>query len=194
MLLSHWLLIDETGIEKTVILLSIGLVFSYIIAVMASLPPITEISLSANEALRVFSPVAFPFCIQQYHDYGAQLFSNAVCFGWPEGIPLLRFALRDDQSEFIHEQHYLSGLNLGLLLLLGMTIFVGILFFIDRRCTISRKKLRVSSFLIIFLQFTLITLMIYLYIIGNTVYPLGGLVVLLITLHPSIQTVHNRNS
>lgn len=188
-----WLLVDETGTERIVILLSAGFVTSYIIAVLASLPPITEISLGANEVLRIFSPAAFPFCIQQYRDYSAELFSYTVCLGWPEGIPLLQLPLWDShQSEFIHEGHYSSGLGLGLLLLLGMAGLVGILTIIDRRYTIPRKRLKFSSLLLIFLQSALIIFIIYLYLIGNVVYPLGGLVVLLITLYPTLRAVRNR--
>ncbi|RDE16901.1 MAG: hypothetical protein C4K48_00795 [Candidatus Thorarchaeota archaeon] len=190
-----WLLVDETGTEKVVILLSAGLITSYIIAVLASLPPITEISLGANEVLRVFSPAAFPFCIQQYRDYSAELFSYTVCFGWPEGIPLLQLPLWDShESIFVHEQHFRSGLSLGLLLLLGMTVLVGILTIIDTRCTIPRKKLRVSSLLLVSLQFSLIILVIYLYLTGNIIYPFGGLIVLLITLYPTLRAVRNRSS
>jgi hypothetical protein len=189
-----WLLTDEAGTEKIVILLSAGLITSYIIAVMAGLPPITEISLGKNEALRVFSPVAFPFCIQQYRDYGARLFSYTVCLGWPEAIPLLQLAPQDDQSEFIHVQHYFSGLSFGLLLLLGMTVLVGILTNIDRRSIILRKQRKSSSLLLIFLQLALIILVISQYLVGNIVYPLGGVVVLLITLYPTLRAVRSGNS
>jgi hypothetical protein len=190
-----WLLVDEIGTEKIVILLSAGFIASYIVAVLASLPPITEILLGPNQVLRVFSPAAFPFCIQQYRDYSAELFSYTLSLGWPEGIPLLQLPLwTSHESIFIHEQHYRSGFSLGLLLLLVMTVLAGVLTVIDRRYTIPRKKLRLSSLLLIFLQSALIILMISQYLIGNVVYPLGGLIVLLITLYPTLRAVRNRSS
>jgi len=189
-----WLLVDEIGTEKIVILLSAGFIASYIVAVLASMPPITEISLGPNEVLRVFSPAAFPFCIQQYRDYSAELFSYTVSLGWPEGIPLLQLPLWDThESIFIHEQHYRSGLSLGLLLLLGMTVLVGILAVIDTRCSIPRKKLRFSSLLLVSLQSALIILIISQYLIGSILYPFGGLIVLLATLYPTLRAVRNRS-
>ncbi|NHJ12297.1 MAG: hypothetical protein EAX95_01410 [Candidatus Thorarchaeota archaeon] len=188
-----WLLVRETGTEKIVILLSIGLITSYIIAVLASLPPITEISLSENEDLRVFSPVAYPFCIQQYRNYAAQLFSYAVTLGWPEGTPLLQLALQDDQSEFIHVQHYLSGLGLGMLLLLGMAILVGTLAVLDRMNIRMRRQRTPSVFLIIPPQLILLILVVSQSLVGSIVYTLGGVIVLLITLYPTLQAVRSRN-
>jgi len=80
-----WLLVGEKGTEKIVVLLSIGLIASFIVAVIANLPPIIEISLTGNEALRVYPPAAYPLCIQQYRNYDAHLFSYAVSFGWSSG-------------------------------------------------------------------------------------------------------------
>lgn len=189
-----WLLLDKTGIEMTVFLLSVGLITSYIVAVMASLFPITEILLGENEVLRVFSPAAFPFCIQQYRDYSAELFRYSICFGWPEGVPLLQFHLLDSQSEFIHMEHYRSGLSLGLFLLLGMAVLVGILTIIDSRYAIPRKKLKFASLLLIFLQLALIVLLVYLYFLGSIIYPVGGLIVLLLTLYPTLRAIRTRCS
>lgn len=187
-----WLLTRETGREQIVILLSIGLITSFIVSVIASLPPIITIPLNENEALRVFSPVAYPFCIQQYRNYDANLFSYMISFGWPEGIPLLQFALRDDQSEFIHEQHYLSGLSLGLLLLLVVIVLVGILNLIERKITIKGRPGKSSTLLLITLQLTLTILVISLYPIVNIIYPLGGVFVLLVTLYPTLRAIRSR--
>ena len=189
-----WLLVSETGKEKIVVLLSVGLITSFIVAVTASLPPIMEIPLSENEALRVFSPTAYPFCIQQYRNYDVNLFSYAVSFGWPEGIPLLQFALQEDQSHFIHAQHYFSGLSLGLLLLLVVVVLVGFLTLIERKSIVPRKQRRFSVHLLIVLQLTLIILVIFLFLTGNVIYPLGGAVVLLITLYPTLRSVLDRGS
>jgi hypothetical protein len=189
-----WLMVGEIGKEKIVVLLSVGLITSFIVAVIASLPPIIEIPLSGNEAIRVFSPAAYPFCIQQYRNYDAHLFSYAVTLGWPEGTPLLQFALRDDQSEFIHEQHYLSGLSLGLLLLLVVIVLVGTLTLIERKSTITRRSGKSSVLLLVALQFTLIILIVSLYLSGNIVYPLGGAFALLVTLYPTIRVVRGRGS
>ena len=180
-----WLLVRDTGKEKTIILLSTGLLISYIIAVLASLSPITEIPLRANEALRTFSPIAYPFCIQQYRDYTAKLFSYALILGWPEGIPLIQLALLDDQSEFIHIQHYFSGLILGIILLLWVVLLVGILTVIDKRGLLSKVKLSFSPvYFFISLQITLILLLISPLLIGNFIYTIGGAFVLIVTMYP----------
>jgi hypothetical protein len=187
-----WLLASKTGWAQIIQLLSVGLVTSFIVAVLASLSPIIEIPLSGDEALRVFSPAAYPFCIQQYRNYDANLFSYTISFGWPEGIPLLQFALQEDQSHFIHAQHYFSGLSLGLLLLLVVVVLVGFLTLIERKSKVPRKQRRFSAHLLIVLQLTLIILVISLLLTGNVIYPLGGAVVLLVTLYPTLRSVVDR--
>jgi hypothetical protein len=189
-----WLLDGETGMKKIILLLSVGLVTSFIVAVMASLSPITEIPLSGSEVMRVYSPAAYPFCIQQYRNYDANLFSYAVSFGWPEGTPLVQLALQEDQSHFIHAQHYLSGLNLGLLLLLVVIVLVGMLTLIERKSTITRKSGKSSILLLVALQLNLIILVVSLYLSGNIIYPLGGTVVLLLTLYPTLRVFLGRGS
>ena len=189
-----WLLAGESITEKVVVPLSVGLVISYIVAVMASFPPILYIPLSEDEAIRVFSPVAYPFCIQQYRNYDANLFSYTVSFGWPEGFPILKLGLMDDQSEFIHVQHYLSGLSLGLLLFLVAIVLVGTLTLIERKRVIARKQSMSSAQLLIALQLALLFLMLNLYLIGSIIYPLGGAVVLILTLYPTLRVVQDKGS
>ncbi|MFW9787137.1 MAG: hypothetical protein ACFFE2_11065 [Candidatus Thorarchaeota archaeon] len=184
-----WLLVSKTGWGQIVQLLSVGLVVSFIIAVMASLPPITEIPLSEDEALRVFSPVAYPFCIQQYRNYDANLFSYTISFGWPKGVPILQFALQEDQSHFIHAQHYFSGLSLGIFLLLVVVVLVGLFTLIERKKIVPRKQGKSSALLLISLQFILITQILFLYLSGTIIYPLGGMFVLLVTLYPTYQAI-----
>lgn len=182
-----WLLASESMTEKIVVPLSVGLITSYIVAVLASFPPIITIPLSENEAIRVFSPVAYPFCIQQYRNYDANLFSYMISFGWPEGIPLLQSALQEDQSHFIHAQHYFSGLYLGLILLVFVVALVGILTLIDRKNLIVRKQQMRSVPLLITLQVILVIQIFTLYLSGNIIYPLGGVIVLIITLYPTLR-------
>lgn len=189
-----WFLAGETSTEKIVVLLSVGLITSFIVAVIASLPPIIDIPLSGNEAIRVYPPAAYPFCIQQYRDYDAHLFSYAVTFGWPEGIPLLQFALQEDQSHFIHAQHYFSGLSIGLLLLLVIVVLVGLLTLIERKTIVPRKQRKSSALLLIALQLTLIIQILFLYLSGSIIYPLGGVFVLLLTLYPTLRVVRDRSS
>jgi hypothetical protein len=192
--LVSWLLISETGKEKTVVLLSVGLIASFILSVIASLPPIIEIPLNESNALRVYPSAAYPFCIQQYRDYDAHLFRYIVSFGWPEGLPLLQFALQEDQSHFIHAQHYLSGLSLGLLLSLGMAVLVGTLAIIERKVVIGRRQSRASAILLIALQLALITQVLSLYLSGNIIYPIGGIIVMLVTLYPTYRAVRGGGS
>lgn len=182
-----WLLASESITEKIVVPLSVGLVISYIVAVMASFPPIMTIPFGENEAIRAYSPVAYPFCIQQYRNYDAHLFSYAVIFGWPEGTPLLQFALWDDQSEYIHVQHYLSGLSLGLLLFLVVIVLVGTLTLIERKRVIIRKQRKSSAQLLIALQLALLFLVLNPYLLGSFYYLFGGVIVLIITLYPSLR-------
>jgi len=188
-IVAAWLLASKTGWGQIIQLLSVGLITSFIVAVMASLSPITEIPLSGDEALRVFSPAAYPFCIQQYRNYDANLFSYTVSFGWPEGIPLLQFALQEDQSHFIHAQHYFSGLSLGLLLLLVVVVLVGLLTLIERKSIVPRTQRKSSALLLIALQLTLIIQILFLYLSGSIIYPFGGVFVLLVTLYPTYRAV-----
>lgn len=188
-----WLSARESTIEKTIFLLSVGLITSYIVAVMASFPPIMTIQLSENEALRVFSPTAYPFCIQQYRNYDTHLFSYTVSLGWPEGLSLLKLGLQEDQSHFIHAAHYFSGLFLGLVLLLLMTILVGSLTLIERRRIITRNQRLSSAQILVTLQLSLLFLMLNLCLLGGFIYILGGGVVLLVTLYPTYRVVKNKD-
>ena len=189
-----WILASESNTEKIVVSLSVGLVISYIVAVMASFPPIMTIPLGGNEALRVFSPVAYPFSILQYRDYDANLFSYSVNIGWPEGLPVLSSGLMPDQSEYIHLAHYTSGLFLGLLLLLLVTIFVGFLTLVERKRAVTRPQGPSSAKLLVVLQLILLFLMLNFYLLGSIVYLLGGVVVLIITLYPALRFGMNRKS
>ncbi|TFH11370.1 MAG: hypothetical protein E4H14_00850 [Candidatus Thorarchaeota archaeon] len=186
-----WLYVSETGKEKIAVLLSIGLIVSFIVAVIASLPPIIEIPIAENEYLRVYSSAAYPFCIQQYHNYDTDMFRYLLSFGWPEGIPLLELSLQEDQSHFIHAQHYFSGLSLGLVLLLGMIVLVGLLTLIERKKVIGRKLRTSSAFLLITLQLALIIVIITLYLLENIIYPIGGITVLLVTLYPTYRAIRS---
>ncbi|MHA1965030.1 MAG: hypothetical protein ACXACG_09520 [Candidatus Thorarchaeota archaeon] len=189
-----WLLASESIAEKIVVPLSVGLVISYIVAVLASFPPIITIPLSEDEVVRVFSPIAYPFCIQQYRNYDANLFSYTLSFGWPEGLPLLDMGLMDDQSEFIHAAHYTFGLFLGLALLLFVVILVGILTLVERKSVIVRKQRTSSTLLLIALQLILVIQIFTIYLSGNIIYPLGGIIVLIITLYPTLRFGLNRKS
>lgn len=186
-----WFLGNGSKTERVIVTLSVGLVISYIIAVLASLPPITEIPLNEDEALRVFPQIAYPFCIQQYRNYAADLFSYSVNLGCPEGIPLLQFALQEDQSHFIHYQHYLSGFSLGLILLLGTVVLVGILSLIESKVVFERRQSKISTFLLATLQVILIVLISSTYLSGNIIYPIGGIFVLLVTLYPTYRTIRD---
>jgi hypothetical protein len=187
-----WLLASESTAEKIVVPLSVGLVTSYIVAVMASFPPIMTIPLGENEAIRTFSPVAYPFCLQQYRDYDTNLFSYSVNVGWPEGFHLLELGLQEDQSHLIRAAHYFSGLFLGLVLLVFVVTLVGILTLAERKRMIIRKQRMYSAQILITVQLILLILMFNLYLTGNIVYPLGGAVVLLITLYPAYRVFRNK--
>jgi hypothetical protein len=91
-----WLSAKNSATERIVVPLSVGLITSYIVAVLASFLPIITIPLGENEAIRVFSPVAYPLCIQQYRNYETSLFSYVLSLGWPDGIHLLESGLMDD--------------------------------------------------------------------------------------------------
>ncbi|MDF1537725.1 MAG: hypothetical protein P1Q69_02340 [Candidatus Thorarchaeota archaeon] len=185
-----WLLMRADKNPKTLVLLSVGLITSFIVAIMASLLPITEILIGENEALRVFSPAAYPFCIQQYRDYDVGIFGYILSFGWPEGIPLVQTSTYDDQSEFIHYEHYSIGLALGLLLLLCMVALVGILTFIDRKGILIRSQPIISSVpVLVLLQLSLILLLTSPYLLGAIVYELGGLSVLFITFYVTVREI-----
>ncbi len=189
-----WFLGNGSKTERIIVTLSVGLVISYIVAVLASMPPITEIPLNDDEALRFFPQIAYPFCIQQYRDYAADLFSYSIIFGWPEGMPLVQFALQEDQSHFIHYQHYLAGFSLGLILLLGMVVLVGILSLIENKMVFARRLGNTSTLLLATLQVILIVQISSIYLSGNIIYPIGGIIVVLITLYPTYRAIRERNN
>ncbi len=183
-----WLLVDPQAKHKLPFLLSAGLILSYIIAVSASLPPILDIPLENNTALRAFPPYAFPFAILQYRDYNAGLFNYILALGWPEGIPLFQFATIDDQSEYISMQHYSAGLLVGVLLLLSAIATVYALMELDKRGILSNKRAGVPPvYILVALQ--LVLLIRILPIWESIIYLLGGIVVLAITAYPTLQQI-----
>jgi hypothetical protein len=159
---------------------------------MASQAPILTIPIDDNEAFRVFSPAAYPFCIQQYRNYDTNMFSYSVNIGWPEGFPLLRLGLMEDQSHFIHAAHYSSGLFLGLVLLTLVVVLVGTLTLVERKIQIRRIQRLRSTLLLAVLQLILLLQIVSLYLLGNIIYPLGGVAVLIITLFPVLRFGVNR--
>jgi hypothetical protein len=177
-------MIGDDNKNKPIFLISIGLVITYIVAVMASTPPLVGISLGNNEAIRVFPQVAYPFSIHQYRDYDARLFSYAITFGGPLGIPLIQSELMDDQSEFILFQSYTTGLTLGLILLVGMVCLVAVLVLLDRMKIIHPKKERIPPVQVL-IAFQLL-LIVYLLPLLGSLYPWGGAAVLFVTLFPII--------
>jgi len=180
-----WLCVRDTDKGKIAILLSTGLIISYIVAMLASFPPVIEIPLGENEALRTFSPVAYPFCIQQYSDYNARLFSYALILGWPEGIPLVQLPLMQIDTFFFNLARYTTGLYLGLILLLGVVILVGILTVIDIRGLLASVKWSASPRdIFIPLQIILIVMVTPHLLFGSIIYPIGGIFVLIVTLYP----------
>ena len=188
LLVIMWFLVDYQAKSKLYFLLSVGLILSYIIAVCANLPPILDIPLENNTALRAYPPYAFPFAIFQYRDYDAGLFNYVLAFGWPEGIPLLQFPLDDDQSEYIHVQHYQAGLLLGILLLLGAILMTYLLIELDKREILSDKRTRVPPvYILLILQVALLILLIPLW--ESIVYLLGGAVVLVMTSHQTLEQI-----
>ena len=189
-----WLSASESMTEKIVVPLSVGLVTSYIVAVLASFPPIITIPLGENEAIRVFSPIAYPLCIQQYRNHETSLFSYTLSLGWPDGIHLLESGLMDDQSEFIHAAHYYFGLSLGLLLLLLVVALVGTLIFVERKKKITRNQKFSSAQILTTLQLILLILILSITLFGGIIYFLGGVVVLILTLYPAYRVVQNKGS
>lgn len=183
-----WLLVGPQAKHKLPFLLSVGLILSYIIAVSASLPPILDIPLQNNTALRAFPPYAFPFTILQYRDYDAGLFNYILALGWPEGIPLFQFATIDDQSEYISMQHYSAGLLMGVLLFLSAIAAVYVLVEFDKRGVLSSKRARVPPiYILVVLQVVLLIRILLTW--ESLVYLLGGIVVLALTAYPTLQQI-----
>ncbi|MFW9933705.1 MAG: hypothetical protein ACFFDR_13760 [Candidatus Thorarchaeota archaeon] len=187
LLVAVWFLVDYQAKSKLYFLLSAGLILSYIIAMSANLPPILDIPLENNTALRAYPPFAFPFTILQYRDYDAGLFNYILALGWPVGIPFFQFAINDDQSEYIHYQHYQAGLLVGILLLLCAILTAYSLVELDKRGILSTKRAKVSPlYILVFLQLALVA-RILLWV--SFVYLLGGIVVLVITSHQTWEQI-----
>ncbi len=175
-----WFLVDFNAKSKLYFLLSVGLILSYIVAVSANLPPILDIPLENNTALRAFPPFAFPFTILQYRDYDASMFNYILALGWPEGIPLFQFPLDDDQSEYIHVQHYQAGLLMGILLLLSAVLTAYFLTELDKREILSNMRAKIQpGYILIVIQIALLIRIIPLW--ESFVYFLGGIAILLVT-------------
>jgi len=185
-----WLLIRSKDEGKSEILFIVGLITCYIIAVMASLSPITEFQLDESVELRTFSPAAYPFCIQQLRNYTAYTIRYSLYFGWPEGILLFESATWDNQSEFIHFLHYSFGLMLGLILLFSTFLLVGFLTLIDKKGVFVRDKPIITALpILIILQLSLILLLISPLLFGNVIYGIGGGIVLVISVYPTFQEI-----
>ena len=180
-----WFLVGDKNKDKPIYLLSIGLVVTYIIAVIASTPPLIDIPISDHEAIRAYPQVAYPFSISQYRDYNLDMFSYSLTLGSPQGTTIVQYALEEDQSHLIRFQSYSMGLSLGLILLTLTTLFIAVLIWLDKSRLLPLKKERVSpvSALVVtqvFLLFPIIPLYV------GSLYAVGALVVLIITLIPVI--------
>lgn len=175
--------------NKPISLLSVGLIVTYIIAVMASAPPITDIPLGNSEAIRVSPPIAYPFSIHQYRDYEADLFSYAITFGGPQGPVIVQYELMDVDSFLINLQRYSAGLTVGLILLVGMSSLVVGLILLDQSKKLPAKKERFSPIVII-IMFQL-ALIFFMFPLLGSLYPWGGLIVFIITLIPVISAIRN---
>lgn len=187
LLVAIWLLVDYQAKSKLYFLLSAGLLLSYIIAMSANLPPILDLPLESNTALRTFPPYAFPFTIMQYRDYDAGLFNYIISLGWPEGIPIYQFPIYDDQSEYIHYQNYQAGLMIGIILLISAILAACSLINLDKRGILSTRRAKVPPIYI--LAFLQVVLLVRLLLTVTIVYLLGGIVVLLVTSHQTLEQI-----
>ena len=180
-----WFLVGDEDKDKPIYLLSVGLVVTYIIAVMASVPIITDIPLRNSEALRASPQIAYPFSIHQYRDYEADLFSYAITFGGPQGPVIVQYELMDVDSFLINLQRYSAGLTVGLILLVGMSSLVVVLTLLDQSKKLPAKKERISPITALVVpQGILLFPILPLYV--GSLYAVGALVVLIITLIPVI--------
>lgn len=182
-----WVLIRQDKESRLALLLLAGLLSTYLVSVLAYMPPITEIALGAEEELRVFSPVAYPFSVQQYRDYAVRGFRYSIVLGWPRGLPVIQFPLLHDQSEFIHGQAYYSGLIMGMLglgIVLATVISLGLLD--SHRSPPREPKLTPAYLVLVPLQIALVLLMGALGASGGTIYVAGGVIVLVVSLIPAI--------
>jgi len=73
-----------------------------------------------------------------------------------------------------------------------VVVLVGILTLIERKGMVARKQRKFSALLLMTLQLTLIILVISLYLLGNIIYPIGGMAVLLVTLYPTLRAIRGR--
>lgn len=182
-----WFLIRQEKGSRLAVLLLAGLISTYIVSVLAYMPPITEITLGAEEELRVFSPVAYPFSIQQYRHYVERVFRYSIVLGWPGGLPVIQFPMLDDQSEFIHGQAYYSGLILGLLglgLVLGVVVMLNL---VDKYGNPPQaSRLKPDYLVLIPLQLALVLLMGQLWLWGGFIYLVGGFGVLVVSSIPIV--------
>ncbi len=184
-----WYLMGDCDKNKPISLLSVGLIITYIIAVMANAPPGTDIPLGNNEAIRVSPQIAYPFSIHQYRDYEAGLFSYAITIGGPQGPVIVQYELMDDQSLLIKIQSYSAGLTVGLILLVGMASFVVGLILLDQSKKLPAKKERFSP-IVILIMFQL-ALIFFMFPLLGSLYPWGGLIVFIITIIPVISAIRN---
>ncbi len=140
-----------------------------------------------EEELRVFSPVAYPFSIQQYRHYVERVFRYSIVLGWPGGLPVIQFPMLDDQSEFIHGQAYYSGLILGLLglgLVLGVVVMLNL---VDKYGNPPQaSRLKPDYLVLIPLQLALVLLMGQLWLWGGFIYLVGGFGVLVVSSIPIV--------
>ncbi len=154
-----------------------------------------DIVVNSDEAYRVSFSFTYPFTMEQYRNYEANLFYYLIRFGSHDGIVLFQFPATPDQGEFIHLQHNFSAGVLGLLTMIG-PLLVFILSYIEARIrspsrSKSAKRIIIPLFL---MQVPIVLAMTVLSSIGARFYFAAGLGALILTLHPFIRALRNTDN
>jgi hypothetical protein len=113
--------------ERAVRTLIVTILVAGMTTIIAGSVPVAEIPLGTNETLRVMPGSAFPFTIQQYRDYDADLFSYRIVIGWPDGVTIYETALAEDQSHLIHWANFWAMAALGSWMLVGSVATIAFL-------------------------------------------------------------------
>jgi hypothetical protein len=146
-----WKRLDSKSIKRAFEIATIAMLAITFTAITAGSIPIIEIPTGPNQELRVMPPTAFPLTMQQHRNYDTNQFYYRIVIGWPDGVPIYKGLEVDDQSEFIHQTHYYTAIQLGEDISACLMMALSLFFLLEGRKDSSKKsqRKRITRFILV---------------------------------------------
>jgi len=190
-----WIYIRQKSRNHIYELVVFGAAFVYLCIVPTALISPFQIVVNSDEVYRAFSSLTYPFTMEQYRNYDANLFYYLIRLGSHDGPVFIQFPATQYQGEFIHSQHHFSVAVLGLLTMLGPMLVVILSYVMDRFSSpLSYESTTRIIFPLFIVQVLIIIVMIVSYFIGALIYLATGFGALTLTLHPFIRALRNADN